>query len=409
MPQGSCSKLKAVTKILAHFLEWAQQSVGKMILSNDYVEVKNLASKFSDLELAPLASSIDENSKIPKEVITKLIDNGFLGIFIPEEYGGSGMDYLSYSIIVEELSRGCASTGVLVSAHSSLCTWPILNYGTEEQKKKYLPKLASGEMVGCFCLSEPNAGSDAGALTTMAVDKGDHYELTGPKNWITNGKEAGLAIVFAKTKKTENHKGISAFIVETNSAGFEIQKEEVKLGIRGSSTTAINLYKVKVPKENLLYEEEKGFRIALATLDGGRIGIAAQALGIAEAAFRYARKYSTERVQFGDSISKLQGIQFILADMSTKIAASRLLVCHSSQLKDKKLPYSKEGAHAKLFAAEAAMWITTKAIQVCGGNGYTREYPVERHFRDAKITEIYEGTSEVQRLVIATLELKEVQ
>ncbi|MBT7610615.1 MAG: acyl-CoA dehydrogenase [Bacteriovoracaceae bacterium] len=380
-----------------------------MILESDYIELKDMAAKFSDSEIAPLAASIDENSKIPQEVISKLIENGFLGIFIPEEYGGAGMDYLSYSIIIEELSRGCASTGVFVSAHSSLCTWPILNFGTEEQKKKYLPQLASGELVGCFCLSEPNAGSDAGSLTTMAVDKGNHYELTGTKNWITNGKEAGVAIVFAKTRKTENHKGISAFIVETNSPGFEIQKAEVKLGIKGSSTTAIALDKVKVPKENLLSREEKGFSLALATLDGGRIGIAAQALGIGEAAFRYALKYSTERVQFGNPLSTLQGIQFMLADMSTKLAASRHLIYHSSQLKDLKHPYSKEGAQAKLFAAEAAMWITTKAIQVCGGNGYTKEYPVERHFRDAKITEIYEGTSEVQRIVIAAMELKEIQ
>jgi butyryl-CoA dehydrogenase len=380
-----------------------------MILDNDYIELKDMAGKFSDTEIAPLAASIDDNSKIPQEVINKLIENGFLGIFIPEEYGGAGMDYLSYSIIIEQLSRGCASTGVFVSAHSSLCTWPILNFGTDQQKKKYLPKLATGELIGCFCLSEPNAGSDAGSLTTMAIDKGDHYELTGSKNWITNGKEAGVAIVFAKTKKTDNHKGISAFVVDTNSPGFEIQKAEDKLGIRGSSTTSIALDKVKVPKENLLFEEEKGFRVALATLDGGRIGIAAQAVGIGEAAFRYALKYSTERVQFGNAISKLQAIQFMLADMSTKLAASRHLVYHSSQLKDLKRNYSKEGAQAKLFAAEAAMWITTKAIQVCGGNGYTKEYPVERHFRDAKITEIYEGTSEVQRLVIASMELKEVQ
>lgn len=380
-----------------------------MILDSDYLELKDMAAKFSDSEIAPVSASIDENGKIPQEVINKLIENGFLGIFIPEEYGGAGMDYLSYAMIVEELSRGCASTGVFVSAHSSLCTWPILEYGTEEQKKKYLPKLTSGEMIGCFCLSEPDAGSDAASLTTMAEDKGDHYLLNGTKNWITNGKEAGLAIVFAKTRKTDDHKGISAFIVETSTPGFEVQKAEVKLGIKGSSTTAISLENVKVPKENLLGKEEKGFRVALSTLDGGRIGIAAQALGIAEAAFQYALKYSTERIQFGKPLSNLQAIQFMLADMSTKISASRHLIYHSSQLKDLKRPYSKESAHAKLFAAESAMWITTKAIQVCGGNGYTKEYPVERYFRDAKITEIYEGTSEVQRIVIAASELKEVQ
>ncbi|TNF03670.1 MAG: acyl-CoA dehydrogenase [Deltaproteobacteria bacterium] len=379
-----------------------------MILENEHLEMRDLVAKFSDAEVAPLAESIDHNGEIPAELRAKLAENGFMGIFVPEEYGGAGMDYLSYSILVEELSRGCASTGVLVSAHSSLATWPIITYGSEETKKKYLPMLASGEKVGCFCLSEPNAGSDAASLTTMAVDKGDHYEITGTKNWITNGKEAGIAIVFAKTRKTEDHKGMSAFVVETDSEGFQVMKCEDKLGIKGSSTTQINLDKVKVPKENLLYKEEKGFSIGLATLDGGRIGIAAQALGIAEAAFRYAAKYSKERVQFGKPIANLQAIQFMLADMSTKIAASRHLIYHASLLKDRGLPYSKEAAQAKLFASESAMWITTKAIQVCAGNGYTREYPVERHFRDAKITEIYEGTSEIQRLVIAANELKAI-
>lgn len=372
----------------------------------DYNELRDMVAKFSDAEVAPLAAQIDEEGKIPQSLVDKVIENGFMGSYIPEEYGGAGMDYMSYAIIIEELSRGCASTGVLVSAHSSLATWPIIAYGTEDQKKKYLPKMASGELVGCFCLSEPNAGSDAATLTTYAEDKGDHYLINGTKNWITNGKEAGVSIVFAKTEKTDDHKGMSAFIVETNSPGFEIQKSEVKLGIKGSSTTQIVLENVKVPKENLLGKEKKGFSIGLATLDGGRIGIAAQALGIAEAAFRYAKMYSMERVQFGRPIGDLQAIQFTLADMSTKIAASRLLVAEASRLKDAGLPYSKEAAQAKVFASEAAMWITTKAIQVLGGNGYVKEYPVERHFRDAKITEIYEGTSEIQRLVIAAAELK---
>lgn len=379
------------------------------MIGKEYDEIRELAAKFADSEVAPLSFDIDQKGKIPESVVAKLVETGFMGIFIPEEYGGAGMDYMSYAIIVEELSRACASTGVLVSAHSSLATWPILTYGTEEQKTKYLPKLASGEMIGCFCLSEPDAGSDAASLTTSAIDKGDYFEITGVKNWITNGLEAKLAIVFAKTRKTEDHKGISAFIIETDSDGFEVMKAEDKLGIKGSSTTQINLDKVKVPKGNLLGEQEKGFRVALSTLDGGRIGIAAQALGIAEAAFRYARKYSIERVQFGKPLASLQAIQFYLAEMSTKISASRLLIQKSSFLKDQNLPYSKQSAQAKLFAAESAMWITTKAIQVCGGNGYTKEYPVERYFRDAKITEIYEGTSEVQKLVIASLELKEVE
>ncbi len=379
-----------------------------MLLDENYQELRDLISKFSDSEVAPIAMEIDHKGEIPKSLIQKLAENGFLGSYIPEEYGGAGMDYMSYSILIEELSRSCASTGVFVSAHTSLCVWPILEFGTEEQKKKYLPKLANGENIGCFCLSEPGAGSDAGSLTTSATDKGDHWEINGVKNWITNGKEADIAIVFAKTTKTDNYKGISAFIVETKSPGFSIIKIEDKLGIKGSSTAQLAFDKVKIPKENLLGPLEKGFRVAMATLDGGRIGIASQALGIAQAAFDYAIRYTNERVQFGAPLSNLQGIQFMLADMSTKIAASRLLIYDASVRKDDKKPYSKQGAQAKLFAAEAAMWITTKAIQLCGGNGYTKEYPVERFFRDAKITEIYEGTSEIQRVVIATHELKEI-
>jgi butyryl-CoA dehydrogenase len=372
---------------------------------DQHQEIREMASKFSDKEIGPLAASIDKEENIPDDLKKKMSEMGFFGIFIPETFNGAGLDYLSYSIIMDEVSRGCASTGVLISAHNSLCVYPILSFGNDDQKKKYLPRLANGEMIGCFCLTEPNAGSDAGSMTTFAEEKGDFFELTGTKNFITNGKEAGLAIVFAKTEKTIDHKGISAFIVETKSEGFNVAKCEDKLGIKGSSTAQISLEKVRVPRENLLGQRGKGFKIALSTLDGGRIGIAAQALGIAEAAFRYAKKYSKERVQFGKPICDLQGIQFILADMSTKIAASRLMIQNASLLKDQKLPYSKESAQAKLFASEAAMWITTKAIQVCGGNGYTKEYPVERHFRDAKITEIYEGTSEIQRLVIANLEL----
>src|SRR5690554_2546639 len=379
-----------------------------MLLDERYNEIRDMVRKFADSEVAPLAMSIDHEGKIPSELIGKLAENGFLGSYIPEEYGGAGLDYQSYALIVEEISRACASTGVFVSAHTSLAVWPILQFGTKEQKEKYLPKMAAGEMIGCFCLSEPNAGSDAGSLTTFAEDKGDHWEINGVKNWITNGKEAGVCIVFAKTKKTPDYKGISAFIVETSTPGFSIIKEEDKLGIRGSSTCQLAFDKVKVPNDALLGEPEKGFRVAMATLDGGRIGIAAQALGIAQAAFDYAIRYTKQRVQFGAPLSNLQGIQFMLADMSNKIAASRLLIYHASHLKDAGLPYSKESAQAKLTASEAAMWITTKAIQLCGGNGYTKEYPVERYFRDAKITEIYEGTSEVQRIVIAAAELKAV-
>ena len=378
------------------------------IFEVQYKEIRDLVSKFSDSEVAPLAGAIDHESKIPDQLVTKLFENGFMGSYIPEEYGGAGMDYSAYAIIVEEISRGCASTGVLISAHTSLCMWPILNFGTEDQKKKYLPRLASGGVIGCFCLSEPNAGSDPGGLTTFAEDRGDHYELTGVKNWITNGKDAGVAIVMAKSTKTNDHKGITAFIVETNSEGFKVQKLEDKLGIKGSSTAQIWLDKVKVPKANVLGVVGKGFSVALATLDGGRIGIAAQALGISEAAFRYAKGYSKQRIQFNKPICELQAIQFMLADMSTKIAASRLLIMNASFLKDNHLPYTKEAAQAKLFASESCMAITTKAIQVLGGNGYSKEYPVERHFRDAKITEIYEGTSEIQRIVVAANELKDI-
>jgi butyryl-CoA dehydrogenase len=360
------------------------------IFEVQYKDIRDLVSKFADSEVAPLASAIDHESKIPDQLINKLFENGFMGSYIPEEYGGAGMDYSSYAVIVEEISRGCASTGVLISAHTSLCMWPILNFGSEDQKKNFLPRLASGGVIGCFCLSEPNAGSDPGGLATFAEDKGDHYEISGVKNWITNGKDAGIAIVMAKTTKTTDHKGITAFIVETNSPGFKVQKLEEKLGIKGSSTAQIWLDKVKVPKENILGVVGKGFNVALSTLDGGRIGIAAQALGIAEAAFRYAKSYSKQRIQFNKPISELQAIQFMLADMSTKIAASRLLIMNASFLKDNKLPYTKEAAQAKLFASESCMAITTKAIQVLGGNGYSKEYPVERHFRDAKITEIYE-------------------
>lgn len=380
-----------------------------MMLDDKYKEIRDMIKKFSDSEVGPIAMKIDHEGEIPKELIAKLSENGFMGSYVPEEFGGAGLDYISYSLLIEEISRNCASTGVLISAHTSLAVWPILNFGTEAQKKKYLPKMASGEWIGCFCLSEPNAGSDAGSLTTFAEDKGDHWEINGVKNWITNGKEASVCIVFAKTKKTPDYKGISAFIVETSSPGFSIIKIEDKLGIKGSSTAQLAFDKVKVPKDALLGAPEKGFRVAMATLDGGRIGIAAQALGIAQGAFDYAIRYTKERVQFGAPLSNLQGVQFMLADMSTKIGASRLLIYHASALKDAKLPYSKESAQAKLFASEAAMWITTKAIQLCGGNGYTKEYPVERFFRDAKITEIYEGTSEVQRMVIANAELKAIE
>lgn len=376
-------------------------------MREEYGPVVEMIEKYVDNELIPLSDDVDKKKEILDPIKEKLIEFGLMGIYVPEKYGGAGMDYVAYSILIEELSRGCASTGVYVSAHNSLAIYPILEFGNEEQKEKYLPQMAAGQMVGCFCLSEPGAGSDAGSLTTKAELKGDHYEITGTKNFITNGKEADLAIVFAKTSNTPDYKGISAFIVETNDPGFSIIKLEDKLGIRGSSTAQIALDGVKVPKENLLLAEGKGFRVAMGTLDGGRIGIGSQAVGIAEAAYRYARNYSKERVQFGKPISSLQSIQNMLADMDTQINASRFLIYEASLRKQRKEFYSKLSAQAKLMASETCMNVTTKAIQVCGGIGYTKECPVERYFRDAKITEIYEGTSEIQRLVIASCLLKE--
>ncbi|MFN8370514.1 MAG: acyl-CoA dehydrogenase family protein [Bacteriovoracaceae bacterium] len=262
-----------------------------LVIEEKYQEIRALARKFSDTELAPIAAQIDHDGKIPGDIYKKMAENGFFGIYVPESYDGAGMDYIAYAILIDEISRGCASSGVLLSAHTSLAVWPILNFGTEKQKQKYLPKMSTGEYIGCFCLSEPNSGSDAGSMTTFAENKGDYFELTGTKNFITNGREAGVAVVFAKTTKTDNYKGITAFIVETSSPGFKVQKLEDKLGIKGSSTAQIHFDKVRVPKENILGEFEQGFKVAMMTLDGGRIGIAARALGIAKAAFNYAKKY----------------------------------------------------------------------------------------------------------------------
>ncbi|MCY4643399.1 MAG: acyl-CoA dehydrogenase family protein [Bacteriovoracales bacterium] len=375
-------------------------------MESQHEEIRNLSARFADDVVAPLAHEIDRRGEIPDSIIKSVAESGFFGIFIPEEYGGAAMDYTSYAIIMEEISRACASTSVVITGHNSLCVWPIMHFGTPEQKKTHLPPMASGEKLGCFCLSEPGAGSDAGSLTTFAKEEGDFFEISGTKNFITNGKEAKLAIVMAKTQKSPDYRSITAFIVDMTSKGITVNKLEDKLGLKGSSTAQIHFDKVRVPKENLLGERERGFRVAMATLDGGRIGVAAQALGIAEAAFRYAKGYSKQRVQFGAPISNLQAVQFMLADMSTKIAASRLLILEASRLKDRGEKYTKEAAQAKLFASEASAFVTHKAIQVLGGCGYIKEYPVERHFRDARITEIYEGTSEIQRLVIAAQELK---
>ena len=357
--------------------------------------------EFAVNEVKPLAAEVDEEEKFPIETVKKLGKLGVMGIPIPVQYGGQGGTNQMYSMAVEELSRVCATTGVIVSAHTSLCMAPILEHGTEEQKQKYLPKLASGEWIGAFGLTEPNAGTDAAMQQTTAVDAGDKWIINGSKIFITNASEASVFIVMAMTDKSKGTKGISAFIVEKGFKGFSIGKKEMKMGIRGSATCELIFENCEVPKENLLGELGKGFKIAMMTLDGGRIGIASQALGIAQGAMDEAVKYTKERKQFGKAIAKFQNTQFQMADLETKVQAARLLVRSASYKKDMHIPYSADAAMAKLFAAETAMEVTTKAVQFHGGYGYTREYPVERMMRDAKITEIYEGTSEVQRMVIA--------
>ena len=357
--------------------------------------------EFAEKEVKPLAAEIDDEERFPAETVEKMARLGIMGIPVPKEYGGAGGDNVLYTMAVEELSRVCATTGVVVSAHTSLCCAPIMEHGTEEQKRKYLPKLASGEWIGAFGLTEPNAGTDASAQQTTAVREGDHYVLNGNKIFITNASAANVFIIMAMTDKSQGTRGISAFIVERDFPGFSVGKKEKKLGIRGSATCELIMENCIVPAENLLGKEGKGFSIAMKTLDGGRIGIASQALGIAQGAMDETVKYTKERKQFGKPIAKFQNTQFQMADLETRIQAARLLVRRAAWKKDHKEPYSADAAMAKLFAAETAMDMTTKAVQFHGGYGYTREYPVERMMRDAKITEIYEGTSEVQRMVIA--------
>ncbi|QUI88805.1 acyl-CoA dehydrogenase [Porphyromonas gingivalis] len=361
---------------------------------------------FAEKEVKPLAAEIDEQERFPIETVKKMGEIGLMGIPFPVEYGGAGGTNVMYSMAVEELSRVCATTGVVLSAHTSLCAAPIYENGTEEQKMKYLPKLCSGEWIGAFGLTEPNAGTDAAAQQTFAEEKEDHFVLNGNKIFITNAEYAHVYVVFAMTDKSQGTRGITAFIVEKGIPGFSIGKKELKMGIRGSATCELIFENCIVPKENLLGRVGGGFKIAMKTLDGGRIGIASQALGIAQGAMDETVKYTKERKQFGRSIAQFQNTQFQLADLQCRIQASRLLVRLASWKKDMKMPYTMESAQAKLYCAETAMDMTTKAVQFHGGYGYTREYPVERMMRDAKITEIYEGTSEVQRLVIASNLLK---
>lgn len=357
--------------------------------------------EFAEKEVKPLAAEIDEQERFPIETVEKMGKIGLMGIPIPTQYGGAGGTNMMYGMAVEELSRVCGTTGVVLSAHTSLCAAPILENGTEEQKMKYLPKLASGEWIGAFGLTEPNAGTDAAGQQTTAVLDGEEWVLNGSKIFITNGGYAHVYIIIAMTDKSMGTKGISAFIVEKGTPGFSIGKKEMKMGIRGSATTELIFENCRIPKDNLLGKIGGGFAIAMKTLDGGRIGIAAQALGIAQGAMDETVKYTKERKQFGRSISQFQNTQFQMADLETKVQAARLLVRSAHYKKDNGIPYSVDAAMAKLFCAETAMEVTTKAVQFHGGYGYTREYPVERMMRDAKITEIYEGTSEVQRMVIA--------
>lgn len=383
--------------------------MANLSLSDEQQMVRSTAREFSEKEIKPVASENDKNHRFPKEIIEKLGELGFMGMVAPEEYGGSGFDYLSYIIALEEISRVCASTGAIMSVNNSLVCDPISTFGTEEQKAKYLVALAGGEKLGCFMLSEPEAGSDPASMNTRAVKKGKNYVLNGAKAWITNGAEADAAIVFASTDSTKRNKGVSAFIVDMNSPGLTVGKLEDKLGIKATSTAQIFFEDCKVPASNMLGEEGDGFKIAMHTLDGGRIGIASQAVGIAQAALEDSVRYAKERKAFGRAISNFQGLQFMIADMATRIEASRLLTWQAAMMKQSGLKYSKNSAMAKLYASEAAMWVTTKAIQIHGGYGYTTDYDVERYFRDAKITEIYEGTSEIQRNVIARETLKEIQ
>lgn len=369
--------------------------------SKEHTMLQKMYREFAEKEVKPLAQYVDESEEFPVETVKKLARYGFLGIPFPKKYGGQGGDNLAYAMAVEELSKVCASTGVIVSAHTSLGANPIFEFGTEEQKQRFLVPLAKGEKLGAFGLTEANAGTDAANQQTTAVLDGDNYILNGSKIFITNAGYADIYIIMAMTDKSQGTRGISAFIVEANIPGFSIGKKEAKLGIRGSATCELIFDNCVIPKENLLGKVGQGYKVAMKTLDGGRIGIASQALGIAQGALDETVRYVKERKQFGKSIGQFQNTQFKLADMDTKVECSRLLVYKAAFYKDSGLSYSKEAAMAKLFASETAMEVTTQAVQLHGGYGYTREYPVERMMRDAKITEIYEGTSEVQRMVIA--------
>ncbi len=374
-------------------------------LTADQREIQGLTREFADAEIAPHAAEWDREHRFPRELFAKLAELGLMGACVPEEYGGAGADFLAYILVLEELSRADAGVGVTVAVHTSAVTLPLLSFGTDEQKARFVPPLARGEHLGAFALTEAEAGSDAGALRTRAEPAGDGWRITGAKQWITNGAHAGTFLLFARTDvDTPGARGVSAFVLDAEHV--RITRDEEKLGLNSSVTNDIVVEGAEVGRDRLLHEENKGFRVAMATLDGGRIGIAAQALGIAQAAYEVARDYAKERHTFGKRIADHQAIQFKLADMSTEIDAARLLVYRAAWLKQQGKPHTEAGAKAKLFASEVARRQTGEAIQILGGYGYTKEFPVERYYRDAKITEIYEGTSEIQRLVIARELLK---
>ncbi len=374
--------------------------------TEEQLAVKEAARDFAEMELLPGVIERDEKELFPAEQVKKMGEMGLLGMMVSPQYGGGGMDTVSYVLAMEEIAKVDASAAVVMSVNNSLVCWGLEKYGTEEQKQKYLVPLAQGQIIGAFCLSEPEAGSDATSQRTTAEDNGDYYLLNGTKNWITNGNSASVYIVFAQTDKEKGHRGINALIVEKGMEGFVVGKKEKKMGIRGSDTHSLMFTDVKVPKENRIGEDGFGFKLAMAVLNGGRIGIAAQALGIAAGAFERALKYSKERKAFGVEISKHQAIQFKLADMATAIDAARLLTLQAARLKDAGQNFTKEAAMAKLFASKTAMDVTTEAVQIHGGYGYVQEYHVERMMRDAKITQIYEGTSEIQKIVISRELLK---
>ena len=372
-----------------------------VLLTEDQRLVRDAARDFAQSVLAPNAAQWDREGALPPAVVRQMGELGLLGMLVPEDWGGSKTDDLAYALAIEEIAAGCASCATLMSVHNSVGCVPILRFGTAAQQAQWLPRLAAGEVIGAFCLTEPQAGSEADALRTRAVLDGDHWVITGAKQFITNGRRAGMAIVFAVTDPELGKKGLSAFIVPTSTPGFVVEREEHKLGIRASDTCAISLQGVRLPLDHLLGQRGEGLKIALSNLEGGRIGIGAQAVGIARAALDAARAYARERVQFGKPIAEHQAIGQMLADMHTRLNAARLMVHHAARLRMAGVPCISEASQAKLMASEAAEWVCSKAIQVHGGNGYLQDYAVERHYRDARITQIYEGTSEVQKIVIA--------